>query len=71
MGKFKLEKSKSSNIVKSVRFPEDVENKINDIIRKENDGLKKKKYSFNGFVVSACRYALENYEEDDKTIKKD
>lgn len=66
MQKFKLEKSKNSNTPKSIRFPEDIENKINDIIEKANKGLDKKEYSFNGFVVSACRYALENYEEEIK-----
>ena len=64
MKKFKLEKSKNSNTIKSIRFPEDVENKINDIVKKANNGLKKKEYSFNGFVVSACRYAIENYEDN-------
>lgn len=63
MKKFKLEKSKNSNAPKSIRFPEDVENAINDIVTKANKGLEKKEYSFNGFVVSACRYALENYEK--------
>ncbi len=63
MQKFKLEKSKSSNSPKSIRFPEDVENAINDIVSKANEGLEKKEYSFNGFVVSACKYALQNYEE--------
>lgn len=66
MKKFKLEKSKNSNIIKSIRFPEDIENKINDIVQRANKGLKKKEYSFNGFVVSACRYAIENYEEKNK-----
>lgn len=64
MQKFKLEKSKNSNTPKSIRFPEEIENKINAIIDKANEGLKKKEYSFNGFVVSACKYALENYEEN-------
>lgn len=63
MGKFKLEKSKNSNIIKSIRFPEEIENKINDIVKEANCGLKKKEYSFNGFVVSACRYAIENYDK--------
>lgn len=66
MKKFKLEKSKNSNIIKSIRFPEDIENKINDIVERANKGLKKKEYSFNGFVVSACRYAIENYDEKNK-----
>ena len=69
MEKLKLEKSKNSNAPKSIRFPEDIENKINDIVNKANEDLKQKKYSFNGFVVSACIYALENYE--DETNEKD
>lgn len=66
MQKFKLAKSKNSNTPKSIRFPEEIENRINDIISTANKGLKKKEYSFNGFVVSACKYALDNYEEEKK-----
>ncbi len=36
MKKFKLEKSKNSNILKSIRFPEDVENEINEIIKNKS-----------------------------------
>ena len=71
MKKFKLEKSKNSNAIKSIRFPEDVESKINEIIKKANYGLKKKEYSFNGFVVSACRYAIENYDENNTSNEKE
>lgn len=66
MKKFKLEKSKNSNTPKSIRFPEDMEEEINAILEKANKGLKKKRYSFNGFVISACRFALDNYEEDNE-----
>lgn len=66
MEKFKLEKSRNSNSPKSIRFPEDIEKKINDIVNAANKGLEKKAYSFNGFVISACKYAIDNYENDSK-----
>ena len=33
---------------------------IIDIVEKANAGLDKKEYSFNGFVVSACEFALKH-----------
>lgn len=60
---FIFEKSKESNIMKTVRFPEELYNSIDTIVQKANKGKKKKEYSFNGFVVSACQYALENMDK--------
>lgn len=60
---FIFEKSKESNIMKTVRFPEELYNNIDTIVKKANKGKKKKEYSFNGFVVSACQYALENMDK--------
>lgn len=60
---FIFEKSKESNIMKTVRFPEELYNNIDTIVQKANKGKKKKEYSFNGFVVSACQYALENMDK--------
>lgn len=60
MEKFKMEKSADSNIYKSIRFPNDLNTQINQIVSKANEGKAKKEYSFNGFVISACRYALQN-----------
>jgi hypothetical protein len=58
MSDFKFEKSKQANIIKSIRFPEDLNDRINEVVTKANKGKKTKEYSFNGFVVSACEYAL-------------
>ena len=35
---------------------------INSIVNKANEGKTKKEYSFNGFVISACEYALKHME---------
>lgn len=64
MDKFIVKKSYKANIYKSIRFPVDVNDKINKIIDEYNKGLDKKEYSFNGFVISACEYALENMKKD-------
>ena len=60
MENFVMKKSTDANIYKSIRFPVDINSKIIDIVDKANEGLDKKEYSFNGFVVSACEYALEH-----------
>ena len=57
---FIFEKSKESNIMKTVRFPEELYKKIDKIVKQANKGKVTKEYSFNGFVVSACQYALDN-----------
>ena len=36
---------------------------IIDIVEKANKGLDKKEYSFNGFVVSACEFALKHMKQ--------
>ena len=66
MENFIIKKSYKANIYKSIRFPVEINDKINEIINEANKGLDKKEYSFNGFVISACEYALENL----KTNKK-
>lgn len=60
MENFVMKKSTDANIYKSIRFPVDINSKIIEIVDKANEGLDKKEYSFNGFVVSACEYALEH-----------
>lgn len=67
MDKFEMKKSKEANIYKSIRFPVEIDNQIKELINKANEGLEQKEYSFNGFVISACEYALKNM----KDIKKD
>lgn len=63
MEKFKFEKSIDSNVTKSIRFPEQLDAVICEIVEEANKGKKKKEYSFNGFVVSACQYAIKNMEK--------
>jgi len=60
MSNFQFEKSKQANIIKSIRFPEELNKQINDIVARANQNKDKKEYSFNGLVVSACEYAIKN-----------
>ena len=60
MDKFVMKKSSDANIYKSIRFPTEVNDKINSIVNKANEGKVKKEYSFNGFVISACEFALKH-----------
>lgn len=58
-----MKKSVEANIYKSIRFPVDINSKIIELVDKANHGLNKKEYSFNGFVVSACEFALNHMGE--------
>lgn len=58
MEKFVMKKSNEANIYKSIRFPAEINDSINEIVKKANSSKSKREYSFNGFVVSACEYAL-------------
>ena len=60
MDKFIMKKSTEANIYKSIRFPVEINDAINNIVQKANEGKNKKEYSFNGFVISACEYALKH-----------
>lgn len=60
MEKFKIKKSERINVYKTIRFPIEINNKINKILAEENKGENRKKYSFNSFVISACEYAIEH-----------
>ena len=60
MDKFVMKKSSDANIYKSIRFPTEINDEINNIVNKANEGKSKKEYSFNGFVISACEYALKH-----------
>ena len=66
MKEFKMTKSHKSNVIKSIRFSEELNDKICRIIEKANEGKPVKQYSFNGFVCSACEFALENLCEEFK-----
>lgn len=60
MDKFVMRKSADANIYKSIRFPTEINDEINKIVNKANEGKSKKEYSFNGFVISACEFALKH-----------
>lgn len=64
MKKFKISKSHGSNVIKSIRFSEELNDKICQVIANANKGKAVKQYSFNGFVCSACEFALENLSEE-------
>ena len=64
-----MKKSKEANIYKSIRFPADLDNRIKAIVDKANEGLQKKEYSFNSFVISACEFAIKNMKDINKDSK--
>lgn len=53
---FDLKKFKNSNIQTSVRFPEDIYNKLK-LMAEQNE------MSFNNVVISCIKYALEDMKE--------
>lgn len=60
MDKFIMKKSSDTNIYKSIRFPTEINDQINAIVNEANKGKARKEYSFNGFVISACEFALKH-----------
>ena len=60
---FRLIESKNETENKTVRFPVDVINSIEEAISGKN-------ITFSKFVISACRYALVNLEETEKPTSK-
>ena len=60
MDKFVMKKSSDANIYKSIRFPTEINDQINAIVNEANKGKARKEYSFNGFVISACEFALKH-----------
>ena len=60
MNKFIMKKSSDANIYKSIRFPTEINDQINAIVNEANKGKTRKEYSFNGFVISACEFALKH-----------
>lgn len=60
MDKFVMKKSSDATIYKSIRFPTEINDQINAIVNNANKGKSRKEYSFNGFVISACEYALKH-----------
>ena len=55
-----MKKSSDANIYKSIRFPTEINDQINAIVNEANKGKTRKEYSFNGFVISACEFALKH-----------
>ena len=51
MSSFKFEKSKQANVIKSIRFPEELNSRINEAVAKANKGKKTREYSFNRFCL--------------------
>ena len=42
-----MKKSSDANIYKSIRFPTEINDQINSVVNKANEGKAKKEYSFN------------------------
>ena len=49
MENFSMNKSRNSNVAKTIRFSEELNDEINELIKKANKGKSKKEYSFNRF----------------------
>ena len=60
MEKFIMKKSSDANIYKSINTRSRVNEQINNIVNEANKGKSKKEYSFNGFVISACEFAIKH-----------
>ncbi|MBE5844891.1 MAG: hypothetical protein E7302_12115 [Butyrivibrio sp.] len=58
---FQLKHDKIDTENKSVRFPVDLIDRIENAIAQTNGQV-----SFSGFVIQACEYALDNMHESDK-----
>ncbi len=58
---FKIENKKEIHTTKSIRFSNDLLNKINKQIKSNN-------ITFSRFVILACEYALQNI--DNKNLKE-
>lgn len=65
MEKFKISKSKNSNRPLTIRFPDDLYEQLEEIVKQANLGKAKKEISLNGIVISAVRFALDNLDTTD------
>lgn len=54
---FKLQSDRKESENKTIRFPLDLVNKIEEAIKTSD-------VTFSGFVIQACNYALDNMEDD-------
>ena len=55
-----MKKSSDANIYKSIKFPTDINEQINNIVNEANKGKSKKEYIFNCFVTFACEFAIKH-----------
>lgn len=53
---FKIEQEKEEYVAKCIRFPKELVDKINEV--------KSKDIAFSKFVIEACKYALDNIEDE-------
>ena len=65
MEKFKITKSKNSNRSLTIRFPDDLYEELESIVKAANEGKPKREISLNGLVISAVRFALKNIDKSD------
>lgn len=65
MEKFKITKSKNSNRPLTIRFPDDLYEELESIVKAANAGKSKREISLNGLVISAVRFALDNIDKSD------
>ena len=56
---FRLTPDKKNSDNKTIRFPA-------DLIKEIEDAIVGKNVTFSGFVIQACRYALNNMEDDER-----
>ena len=61
---FQLKSDRKATENKTIRFPLDRINQIDEAIASEDVPI-----SFSGFVIQACEYALENMDASDKKNK--
>ena len=57
---FQLKSNKKETENKTVRFPI-------ELIQRINKAIENKNFTFSSFVIQACKYALDNMEEDSES----
>ncbi len=65
MEKFKITKSKNSNRPLTIRFPDDLYEELENIVKSANAGKTKREISLNGLVISTVKFALANLDKSD------
>ncbi|GEQ48955.1 hypothetical protein LQF61_07440 [Tetragenococcus koreensis] len=67
MTKFRVKSEKNDSVNKTIRFPQDLNERISEIAQQNNT-------TFTSVVLQACEYALHNMDDDnfkDKKTSKD